>query len=61
MTTATTVLALHPVLMSTGRGADFMLPMSLPSIGGMTFEVITLFIAPVLYCWRMERRLRRTP
>ncbi|HQL80204.1 MAG TPA: efflux RND transporter permease subunit [Verrucomicrobiota bacterium] len=61
MTTATTVLALLPVLMSTGRGADIMLPMSLPSIGGMTFEVITLFIAPVLYCWRMERRLRRTP
>jgi Cu(I)/Ag(I) efflux system membrane protein CusA/SilA len=59
MTTATTVLALLPVLTATGRGADIMLPMSLPSIGGMVFEVITLFIAPVLYCWRMERRLRR--
>ena len=30
MTTATTVLALLPVLTSTGRGSDIMLPMSLP-------------------------------
>lgn len=59
MTTATTVLALLPVLTATGRGSDIMLPMSLPSIGGMAFEVITLFIAPVLYCWLQERRLRR--
>ncbi len=59
MTTATTVLALLPVLTSSGRGSDIMLPMSLPSMGGMAFEVITLFIAPVLYCWLHERRLRR--
>ncbi len=60
MTTATTVLALLPVLTSTGRGADIMLPMSLPSFGGMAFEVITLFMAPVLYCWVRERRLAKS-
>lgn len=59
MTTATTVLALLPVLTSTGRGSDIMLPMSLPSFGGMAFEVITLFMAPVLYAWVRERRLVR--
>ena len=60
MTTATTVLALLPVLTSTGRGADIMLPMSLPSFGGMAFEVITLFMAPVLYAWVRERRLAKS-
>ena len=59
MTTATTVLALLPVLTSTGRGSDIMLPMSLPSFGGMAFEVITLFMAPVLYAWVREHRLAR--
>ncbi len=58
MTTATTVLALLPVLTSTGRGSDIMLPMSLPSFGGMAIEVITLFMAPVLYCWVKETRLK---
>jgi Cu(I)/Ag(I) efflux system membrane protein CusA/SilA len=59
MTTATTVLALLPVLTSTGRGADIMLPMSLPAFGGMAIEVVTLFMAPVLYCWVRERRLAK--
>jgi Cu(I)/Ag(I) efflux system membrane protein CusA/SilA len=59
MTTATTVLALLPVLTSTGRGADIMLPMSLPAFGGMAIEVITLFLAPVLYCAVRERQLAK--
>jgi len=50
MTTATTVLALLPVLTSTGRGSDILMPMAIPSFGGMTIEVITMFLAPVLYC-----------
>jgi copper/silver efflux system protein len=58
MTTATTVLALLPVLTSTGRGSDIMVPMSLPSFGGMLIEFITMFMAPVLYCALKERRLR---
>jgi len=59
MTTATTVLALLPVLTSTGRGSDIMVPMSLPSFGGMVIEVITMFLAPVLYCAVKERQARR--
>jgi Cu(I)/Ag(I) efflux system membrane protein CusA/SilA len=49
MTTATTILALLPILTSTGRGADIMLPMALPSFGGMLFQVITMFTVPVLF------------
>ncbi|MFG0315826.1 MAG: efflux RND transporter permease subunit, partial [Planctomycetota bacterium JB042] len=57
MTTATTLLALLPVLTSTGRGADVMVPMAIPSFGGMAIELLTLFVVPVLYCGSMEARL----
>jgi Cu(I)/Ag(I) efflux system membrane protein CusA/SilA len=57
MTTATTILALLPVLTSTGRGSDVMVPMAIPSFGGMTIEVITMLVVPVLYCWIQEARL----
>jgi copper/silver efflux system protein len=50
MTTATTILALIPVLTSTGRGSDIMVPMAIPSFGGMLFEVLTMLVVPVLYC-----------
>jgi Cu(I)/Ag(I) efflux system membrane protein CusA/SilA len=60
MTAGTTILALLPVLTSTGRGADIMVPMAIPSFGGMFFALITLFIVPVSYCWLKERRLKRT-
>ncbi len=50
MTTATTILALLPVITSQGRGADIMVPMALPAVGGMAIEVLTLFVVPVLYC-----------
>jgi Cu(I)/Ag(I) efflux system membrane protein CusA/SilA len=49
MTTATTILALLPVLTSTGRGSDIMLPMAIPSFGGMTLQVITMFTVPILF------------
>ena len=54
MTTATTILALLPVLTSTGRGSDIMIPMAIPSFGGMLIALITLFVVPVLYCWKEE-------
>ena len=41
MTTATTILALLPVLTSTGRGSDIMIPMAIPSFGGMLVALIT--------------------
>lgn len=56
MTTATTILALLPVLTSTGRGADIMVPMAIPSVGGMLIELMTMFVVPVLFCWIQEIR-----
>jgi Cu(I)/Ag(I) efflux system membrane protein CusA/SilA len=58
MTTATTLLALLPVLTATGRGADIMLPMAIPSFGGMTLQVVTMFTVPVLWCMREEIKLK---
>jgi Cu(I)/Ag(I) efflux system membrane protein CusA/SilA len=60
MTTATTVLALIPVLTSTGRGSDIMVPMAIPSFGGMVFAVITMLIVPVLYAWIEEVKIRKS-
>ncbi len=57
MTTATTILALLPVLTSSGRGADIMVPMAIPSFGGMFVAMITLLTVPVLYSWIKEREL----
>ena len=57
MTTATTILALIPVLTSTGRGSDIMVPMAIPSFGGMVFAVITMLIVPVLYAWWEEKKI----
>ncbi|MDQ8185497.1 efflux RND transporter permease subunit [Pelagicoccus sp. SDUM812002] len=50
MTIATTILALLPVLTSTGRGSDVMVPMAIPTFGGMMFAIVTIFVVPVLYC-----------
>jgi Cu(I)/Ag(I) efflux system membrane protein CusA/SilA len=61
MTTATTLLALLPVLTSSGRGSDIMIPMAIPSFGGMVVALITLLIVPVLYSWWAERRIRNNP
>ncbi|MBC8200669.1 MAG: efflux RND transporter permease subunit [Planctomycetes bacterium] len=58
MTSATTILALLPVLTATGRGADLMVPMAIPVFGGMLVALITLFVVPVLYCaiaqWQLK-------
>ena len=58
MTAGTTILALIPVLTSTGKGSDIMVPMAIPSFGGMTVVLITVFLVPVLYCGVAEFRLR---
>lgn len=57
MTTATTLLALLPILTSSGRGSDIMIPMAIPSFGGMLVALITLFVVPVLFSWREERKV----
>ena len=58
VTSATTVLALLPVLSSTGRGSDIMTPMAIPSFGGMIVVLLTMFVVPVLFCWVRELQLR---
>jgi Cu(I)/Ag(I) efflux system membrane protein CusA/SilA len=59
MTTATTILALIPVLTSTGRGADIMVPMAIPVFGGMVIEVLTMLVVPVLYSGIKELRYKK--
>lgn len=59
MTTATTLLALFPILTSTGKGSDIMVPMAIPAVGGMTIALITLFVIPVLFCWQAELALKK--
>jgi Cu(I)/Ag(I) efflux system membrane protein CusA/SilA len=58
MTTATTILALLAVLTSTGRGSDIMVPMAIPSFGGMLIAIMTMLVVPVLYCSVQEWKLR---
>ncbi len=58
MTAATTVLALLPVLSSTGRGSDIMMPMAIPTFGGMIIVLLTMFVVPVLYCAVKEIEFR---
>lgn len=67
MTTATTTLALLPILTSSGRGADIMIPMAIPTFGGMMVAVITLFVVPVLYAvwqeskWKVNDKIEQMP
>jgi Cu(I)/Ag(I) efflux system membrane protein CusA/SilA len=58
MTSATTILALIPVLTSVGRGSDVMVPMAIPSFGGMLVVLVSIFVVPVLYCAVKEFRFR---
>ncbi|WP_417610129.1 efflux RND transporter permease subunit [Owenweeksia hongkongensis] len=57
MTTATTLIALVPILTSSGKGSDIMIPMAIPAFGGMTIATITIFVVPVIYSMWMERKL----
>jgi Cu(I)/Ag(I) efflux system membrane protein CusA/SilA len=62
MTIATTVLALMPIFWATGRGADVMMPMAIPSVGGMAISLITLFIVPCVFSaveeWKWKRAMK---
>jgi Cu(I)/Ag(I) efflux system membrane protein CusA/SilA len=58
MTTATTILALIPILTSVGRGSDVMVPMAIPSFGGMLVVLISIFVVPMLYCTVKELKLK---
>ncbi|WP_028890507.1 efflux RND transporter permease subunit [Tenacibaculum ovolyticum] len=60
MTTVTTILALLPVLTSTGKGSDIMIPMAIPIFGGMVIDITSYFIVPVLYSCREEFKLKKS-
>jgi len=59
MTTAVAVIALLPVLSSTGKGADIMVPMAIPAFGGMIIQVMTIFVVPLLQSMWRERTVRQ--
>lgn len=59
MTTATTLIALLPVLTSTGKGSDVMIPMAIPTFGGMLIQSMTMFVVPVLQCWWRENAIKK--
>jgi Cu(I)/Ag(I) efflux system membrane protein CusA/SilA len=59
MTTAVAVIALLPVLSSTGKGADIMVPMAIPMFGGMIIQVMTIFVVPLFQAMWRERAVSR--
>ncbi|GHT29821.1 hypothetical protein AGMMS49574_07650 [Bacteroidia bacterium] len=59
MTTATALIALLPVLTSTGKGSDIMIPMAIPTFGGMLIQSMTMFVVPVLQCWWREGKIKK--
>ena len=64
MTAAVAIIALIPVLTASGKGADVVVPMAIPSFGGMLIQVMTMFIVPVLYSmWKengVKKQLKKT-
>ncbi|WP_457616387.1 efflux RND transporter permease subunit [Lutibacter sp.] len=59
MTAATAIIALIPVLTATGKGSDVVIPMAIPSFGGMLLQVMTMFVVPVLYSMWKENSLKK--
>ena len=58
MTAAVAVIALLPVLTSTGKGAEIMVPMAIPAFGGMIIQTMTIFVVPVFQSIWRERGLK---
>jgi Cu(I)/Ag(I) efflux system membrane protein CusA/SilA len=59
MTAAVAIIALLPVLTSTGKGADIMIPMAIPTFGGMIIQLMTMFVVPVLQAYWRESVIKR--
>ena len=50
MTTATTVLGMLPLSLSSGSGSELWSPMGIAVIGGLLFStLVTMFLVPVVY------------
>ncbi len=39
-----------------GRGSDIMVPMAIPVFGGMTIQILTILVVPVLYSFVKESK-----
>ena len=59
MTTTTTVIALLPVMWSTGQGSEVMKPMAIPILGGMGVELISLFVVPVIFSYIYQKKVEK--
>jgi copper/silver efflux system protein len=60
MTVGTTMIALIPIMWSTGVGADVMKPIAAPIIGGLVTSTIqVLIIMPVIFAMMKERALKK--
>jgi Cu(I)/Ag(I) efflux system membrane protein CusA/SilA len=47
------------VLTSTGKGADIMMPMAIPTFGGMIIQLMTIFVVPLFQAmWREHEVLK---
>jgi len=57
MTAAVAIIALLPVLTSSGKGSDIMIPMAIPTFGGMLLQVMTMFVVPVFQAIWREREV----
>jgi Cu(I)/Ag(I) efflux system membrane protein CusA/SilA len=58
MTTTTTVMALLPVMWTTGQGSEVMRPMAIPTLGGMSIALISLFIVPVIFSFILQKEIQ---
>ena len=59
MTASCAIIALIPVLTSTGKGSDIMGPMAVPLFGGMILQVMTMFVVPVFYSMWQENKVKK--
>lgn len=59
MTTAVAVIALLPVMTSSGKGSDIMIPMAIPMFGGMVIQVMTVFVVPMFQSMWRENAVKK--
>ncbi len=60
MTVGTSLIALLPIMWSTGVGSDVMRPIAAPMIGGLiTSTIHVLIVTPVLFSYMKERALKK--
>jgi Cu(I)/Ag(I) efflux system membrane protein CusA/SilA len=60
ITSVTTIIALLPVLSSTGKGSDIMIPMAIPAFGGMLMASLTYFLLPILFYLFYKKTMNTT-